>query len=98
MKYNTQLYYEPTVQHFMWGDSSEFNSENSKGSVSGGIHIRNQVTLNDENVGFLGSNMWIQSAWCRFPQIYIFYFVCIKTASGKIKLKKNRTEKFLPVT
>ena len=38
----------------MWGDSSEFKSENNiKGSVSDGLHVRNKAILNDEkNVVF----------------------------------------------
>ena len=36
------------MQHFMWGDSSELNLENNKGSGSDNVQVRNQVTLNDE--------------------------------------------------
>ena len=50
-KYNSQCCDDPTIQHFMWGDPSELKSENnSKGSVSDGLHIRNKMTLNDERL------------------------------------------------
>ena len=72
-KYNTQSWDDPTIQHFMWGDSSELKLENNKGSVLDGLHVRNQVTINDEKVVFLRSRIWIHSLWHRFPQIYISY-------------------------
>ena len=34
----------------MWGNSSEFKSENGEGSGYGGIHVRNKVILNDEKM------------------------------------------------
>ena len=73
-KYNTQCYDDPNKQHFMWGNSSELQSENNKGPVSGGIHVTNQLTLRNNKFLCLRSNIWIQSVECRLPQIYIFYF------------------------
>ena len=43
-KYNNKLCDDPTIQHFMWGDASE----NNKVSGSDSLHVRNQVTPNDE--------------------------------------------------
>ena len=53
-------------------DLSDLNSENSEGSGSGGIQVRNKLTLNDKNIMYLRSNMWIQFVRCRFHQTYIF--------------------------
>ena len=103
MKYNTQLQDDPTIQHFILGDSPELNSENIKGLGSGGLHIRNQMVLNDKTV-YLRSHMRIQSVRCRLSQIYILYFECIKTSEKK-KNNKKKTDaytmygnKMLPVT
>ena len=48
-KYNTQFCDDQTIQNFLWGDSSELKLENNKGSGSDGLHVRNQVTLDDEH-------------------------------------------------
>ena len=61
MKYNTQYCDDPTIPHFMWGDSLELKLENKKGSGSNSLHIRNQVTLNYEKMVCLRSHMWIHS-------------------------------------
>ena len=74
-KYNTQCYDDPNKQHFIWGNSSELNSENSKGPVSVGLHVTIQLTLNDENSVCLRRHMWIHYMECRLPQTYIFYFL-----------------------
>ena len=51
MKHNTQCCDDPTIQHFMWGDPPELKSENnSKGSRSDCLHVRNKVTLNNEKL------------------------------------------------
>ena len=57
MKYNTQCCKYPTIQNFMWGESSELKLENNKGSGSDGLHVRNQVTLNYEKCVFEESYM-----------------------------------------
>ena len=80
---------ETTIQHFMWGDSSDLSPENSKGSGSGSLHVRNQVTLSDEKFVCLRSNMLTQYVRCRLPHTYILYFECIKTTSGKRKKKEE---------
>ena len=71
IKYNTQQGDDPTIQNFMWGESSYLKLENNKGSGLDGLNIRNQVTLNDENLVGLKSHIWIQYLWCRLPPIYI---------------------------
>ena len=71
MKYNTKFCNDSTIQHFMWGESSEFKLENNKVPGSDGLHIRNQVTLNDEKLVCLSNQMWIKSLGCRLPHIYI---------------------------
>ena len=48
-KYNTQCCNDLTIQHFLWGDSSELKLEKNKGSGFYGLHVRNKLTLNDEN-------------------------------------------------
>ena len=48
MNYNTQGWYDPTIQHLILGNSSELNTENSKGSEFGGLHVTNQGTLNND--------------------------------------------------
>ena len=55
-------------------------SENIKGSGSDILHVRNQVTLNDEKLVCLSSHMWIQFVRCRLPQIYILYLGVIITS------------------
>ena len=63
MKYNTQCWDDPTIQHVMWVQSSELKSENSKGSGSDSLQVRNQVILNYEKLVCLRSHMWIHSMW-----------------------------------
>ena len=58
----------------MWGGSSDLKPENRKVSESGGIYIRNQVTLYDDKSVWLRSHMWIQSMQCGLPHIYILYY------------------------
>ena len=42
----------------MWGDPSDFNSENNSiGSGSDDIHVRNKVTLKNEKWVFFRSHM-----------------------------------------
>ena len=72
-KYNTQICDDPTIQHVMWGDSSELKIENNKVLGSDGLHVRNKLTLDDENLVCLRSHIWIHSLWCRLYQIYILY-------------------------
>ena len=83
MNYNTQRYYDPSIQYFMWGDSSELKSGNSKKSGLDGLNVRNKVTLNDEKVVCLRSHMWINYMWCRLSHINILYLERIRTSSGK---------------
>ena len=78
MKYNTQFWDDPNIQNFIWGESSELKSENSKGEVYGGLYVRNQGTLNDENFGCRRSHIRIQFVKFRSPQTYIWYFGLIK--------------------
>ena len=87
MWYNTQGYDEPNKQHFVWGNSSELNLENSKGPVSGGLHITNQFALNDDNCFCLRMHMWIQFMECRLTQICIFSF----GLRGRGRNKKGKT-------
>ena len=77
-------------QHFIQGDSSELKSENIKGSVLDVMHVRNQVTFNDENLFCLRSHILIQSMRCRLPQIHVFKFERIKKISGKKEINKNK--------
>ena len=89
----------------MWGDSSDLKSENRKGSISSGIHVRNHVTLNNDFLCLRG-HTWIHSVRCRLPHIYILCFECLKTTSGKNKTKKKNhndadtmcDNTFVPVT
>ena len=48
INYNIQTFDDPTIQHFMWGDSSELKLENNKGSGSNVLHDRNKVAINGE--------------------------------------------------
>ena len=59
MKYGAKLWDKPTTWNFMLDNSSDLKSENGEGSGSGGLHIINQVTLNDENIVCLGNHMKI---------------------------------------
>ena len=89
MKYNNQHKYDPTIQYFVWGNSSELKSENKKVSGSVSIHVINQVNLDDNNFWRLRSHMWIKYVRCRLPNIYIIYFWWIKTTK-KVKRRGRR--------
>ena len=70
----------------MWGDPSELKSENnSKVSLSDGLHVRNKVTLIYEKLVCLRSHMWIHSVRSRLPLIYILYLELIITPHQKIE-------------
>ena len=83
MNYNTQCFDDTTIQHFMWGDLSELKLENNKGSGSGSLQVRDQVTLIYEKLVCLRSHIWIQSLCCWLPQIYILYLEPISRSRKK---------------
>ena len=85
MKYNTRCCDDQTIQNFMWGDSLELKLENKKWSRPYILHVRNQVTLNDEKLVCLRSHIWIQSLWCRLPHIYMLYLEPIRISRKKEK-------------
>ena len=60
-----------------------------KGSGSDGLHVRNQLTLNDKKLICLRSHIWIQSLCFRLPPIYTLYLELIITSR---KGKKKKTD------
>ena len=87
-KYNTQCCDGTTIQNLMWGDSSELTFENNKVSGLDGIHVRNQVNLDDEKLVCLRSRIWIQYLWCRLSLIYILQLELIRTYPQEIEIKE----------
>ena len=79
-KYNTQLQDDPNKQHFVWGNSSELKSENSKRAVYGDLHVTTKLNLNNENQMCLGIRISIQSKWYRLSPIYIWWLDLIRTS------------------
>ena len=82
-KYNTQCWYDPNIQNFIEGSSSELELENNKSLVSEGLQVLNQGNLNDEKMECLRRHILIQSIWCRLPHIYLLYLETIRVFRGK---------------
>ena len=78
---NHNIRNSPNKWHFRWGNSSEFKSENSKGSVYGGLHDTTQLNLNNEKLVCRRRYMWIQSVSFMLPQIYIYIYIIINKQS-----------------
>ena len=91
IKHNTKCHYDPTIQNFMRWDPSYLKLENIEGPESDGQHVRNKMTLTDENLVYLRSHMWIQSVRCRLLPIYIFYLELIRISRWK-KRKNNKDD------
>ena len=71
MKYKYQCWYDPDTQHFTLYDLSKLNYASGEAAGPGGLHVRNKVTLNDENFACKIIHIWINSVWCRFSHICI---------------------------
>ena len=57
---NHNISNEPNKKYFRWGNSSELKSENSKGSIYGGLHATTQLNLNDEKFVCRRRHIWMQ--------------------------------------
>ena len=73
----------------MLGDSPKLKSENSKRSGLDSLHVRNQVSLDDEKLVCLRTHMWIQYVLCRLPHVKFFYLELIIISSRKGKKRNN---------
>ena len=58
---NQNIRNESNKKHFRWGNSSELKSENTKGSVYGGLCVTIKLNLNHEKLVFRTRHMWMQS-------------------------------------
>ena len=80
---------DPTIQHLRLDESPELNYASSEVSGIGVTHNTNKVTIKDIFCVWLIIYMWIQSVWCKLPQIYIINISNFLVTSKEIKNKKT---------
>ena len=90
MKYTTQVQDDQTIQHFTFGNSSELKSKNSKGSGSGGLHVKKKRESQQRHILLILGGICVYSMCSVGCTIFIISILTKKKGKKEITSKKKK--------